>query len=214
MDTQFFTTVVRLQFPWPWLVYSSHRNCYSHVTTYLYVSPLSEAPNEIIFPMLVFQRDAHVRLNLADTVNIHVAGSCSHETILLSNSCCLLKFRKMRCLPHIFLGNPHNTSSSNVQFLWTFPEPLTFPRTVTEAPREERRRWGTRRLGWGERRRGTGRGWERNRKPSLPLIPSSAAVSPCVWPNKWLPPTGTSVFAAAGLRRGAPDTAAPCRVWV
>lgn len=120
--------------------------------------------------MFVFQRDAHVRLNLADIVNIHVAGSCSHETILFSNSCCLLKFRKMRCLPHIFLGNPHNTSRSNVQFLWTFPEPLTFPRTVTEAPEGWRRGGGGEQEGWGEGRGGGGQGEDGRETESHPCL--------------------------------------------
>ena len=97
-----------------------------------------------------------------------------------------------QCTQH---GQQHSSISLNTS--WAPP--------LSQAQREEPRR------SEGEVTTQEDGGRERNKKASLPLLASSGAVSSCVWLNKWLRQTLTSVLPAFGLWRRAPDRA-PCVV--
>lgn len=174
------------------------------------------SPNEIIFSMFVFQGDAHIlqKWSRKQIGNMHAVDWCSLMK-LFSNSC-VLKSGKLGCLPYIFRGNARNMDSSTVQFLWTLPEPLPFPKHCERSPwrSEGEAEAGNKSLGAGEVTTQEDGGRERNKKASLPLLASSGAVSSRVWLDKWLRQTLTSVLPAFGLWRWAPDRAPLCCAWV
>lgn len=112
-----------------------------------------------------------------------------------------------QCTQH---GQQHSSISLNTS--WAPP--------LFQAQQEEPRRSegeaeaGNKSLGAGEVTTQEDGGRERNKKASLPLLASSGAVSSCVWLNKWLRQTLTSVLPAFGLWRQAPDRAPLCCAWV